>query len=69
MVAIKPLVTSVPAPALWLLLGGGLCYTGGVVFYLWRRLRYHHAFWHGFVLSGSTCHFLAVLLFLTPPGV
>jgi hemolysin III len=37
-----------------------------VAFYLWRRLRYHHAVWHGFVLGGSTCHFLAVLLFLVP---
>ena len=65
-VAIKPLAMAVPAPAIWLLIGGGLFYSGGVVFYLWKRLRYHHAFWHGFVMSGSTCHVLAVLLFLTP---
>lgn len=65
-VALEPLVASVPRGGLWLLLAGGLCYTVGVVFYLWRRLRYHHAVWHTFVLSGSTCHFLAVLLFLLP---
>lgn len=65
-VAAKPLIASVPEPGLWLLLAGGLCYTAGVGFYLWKRLRFHHAFWHAFVLGGSTCHFLAVLLFLTP---
>lgn len=65
-VAFKPMLATVPAPALWLLLAGGLLYTAGVPFYLWSRLRYHHAFWHGFVLSGSTCHFLAVWLLLSP---
>ena len=61
-----PMIAHVPNGGLWLLLAGGLCYTVGVVFYLWRRLRYHHAVWHTFVLGGSTCHFLAVLLFLLP---
>lgn len=65
-VALKPLVANVPAGGLWLLLAGGLCYTVGVIFFLWHRLRYHHAVWHTFVLGGSTCHFLAVLLFLLP---
>ena len=67
-VAIKPLLTSVPAGGLWLLLAGGLCYTVGTLFYRWHSLRYHHAYWHTFVLAGSTCHFLAVLLFLLPSG-
>ena len=65
-VALKPLIANVPPGGLWLLLAGGLCYTVGVVFFLWQRLRYHHAVWHTFVLGGSTCHFLAVLLFLLP---
>ncbi|HWL16326.1 MAG TPA: hemolysin III family protein [Opitutus sp.] len=65
-VALQPMIMYVPHGGLWLLLAGGLCYTFGVVFYLWRHLRYHHAVWHGFVLGGSTCHYLAVLLFLLP---
>ncbi|MGH7947069.1 MAG: PAQR family membrane homeostasis protein TrhA [Opitutaceae bacterium] len=64
--AAKPLLATVPQPGLWLLLAGGVCYSVGVLFYVWRQLRFHHAFWHSFVLGGSTCHFLAVLLFLTP---
>jgi len=67
-VAIKPMIAHVPPGGLWLLLAGGLCYTLGVAFYLWRKLRYHHAVWHVFVLGGSTCHYLAVLLFLLPTG-
>ena len=64
--AIKPLFESVPEAGVWLLIAGGICYTVGVLFYVWRNLRFHHAFWHSFVLGGSTCHFLAVLLFLAP---
>ena len=66
LVAIHPLITEVPHGGLWLLLAGGLCYTGGIVFFQWQRLRFHHAVWHVFVLGGSICHFLAVLLFLLP---
>jgi hemolysin III len=65
-VALEPMIATVPHGGLWLLFAGGLCYTFGVIFYLWRRLRYHHAVWHTFVLGGSTCHYLAVLLFLLP---
>lgn len=68
LVAINPLVKVVPPGGIWLLVAGGICYTGGIIFYLWHRLRYHHAVWHAFVLAGSICHFLAVLLFLLPEG-
>ncbi|MBL9206545.1 MAG: hemolysin III family protein [Opitutaceae bacterium] len=65
-VAIHPMLAKVPHGGLWLLLAGGLSYTFGVLFYRWHRLRYHHAVWHVFVLGGSVCHFLAVLLYLLP---
>ncbi len=58
---IKPMVQSVPAPILWWILAGGLCYTLGTVFYLAQRLRYHHAIWHLLVLAGSVCHYFGVL--------
>lgn len=65
-VAIKPLLQALQPGALALMLAGGLTYTGGVVFYTWRRLRYHHAVWHLFVLAGSVLHFLAVVLYVIP---
>jgi len=66
LIAIKPMVTSVAVPGLLLLLAGGLCYTLGLVFFVWRSLPYSHAVWHLFVLAGSICHFFAVLLYVIP---
>lgn len=65
-VAIEPLLGALPPAGLWLLLGGGLTYSGGVAFYVWTSLRYHHAVWHLFVLGGSVLHFFAVLLYVIP---
>jgi len=59
-VATRPMLAAVEPRVLWLLLAGGLSYTGGTVFYLWRNLPFHHAVWHLFVLGGSVCHFFAV---------
>lgn len=60
-IAVVPLVHSLARVTLLWLLAGGLCYTGGVVFYAWQRLRFHHAVWHLLVLAGTACHFVAVM--------
>jgi hemolysin III len=65
-VAAGPLLTAVAPGGLLLLLLGGIAYTAGIAFYAWRRLRYSHAVWHGFVLAGSACHFFAVLFYVIP---
>jgi hemolysin III len=68
-VAIKPLVEHVATTGLIWLIAGGLCYTGGVVFYSTdRKLWYGHAIWHLFVTAGSVCHFFAVLGYATGTG-
>jgi hemolysin III len=64
LVAVKPLVAHVPPGGIAWLAAGGLAYTVGVVFYAWTRLRYSHAVWHLFVLAGSLCHYVAVLLYV-----
>ena len=69
LIAIGPLVRSLPPAGLWLLFGGGVCYTIGVPFYLWERLPFNHALWHVFVLAGSVLQFFAVLLYVLPPVV
>ncbi len=66
MIAFKPLSEHLQTGGMLLLIGGGVAYTLGVPFYLWRRLPYHHALWHVFVLAGSVLHFLAVLLYVIP---
>ncbi len=63
-VMIQPLMEALAPGGLWLLIAGGLCYTVGTVFYVLKRVRYMHAVWHLWVLAGSICHFLAVLLFV-----
>lgn len=67
-VATQPLLDTLAPAGLWLLLAGGLAYTGGVVFYAMESLRYHHAIWHLFVLAGSVLHYFAVLLYVLPQG-
>lgn len=42
------------------MLYGGLCYTIGMVFYVMRKLKYHHAIWHLFVVGGTFFHSLAI---------
>jgi hemolysin III len=64
--AFGPLVRALAPGGVALLFGGGLCYTLGLVFFAWERLRFHHFVWHLFVLAGSILHYLAVLLFVLP---
>lgn len=64
--AFDTLVQNITPTGLWLMVAGGIAYTGGVVFYLWRKLPYHHAIWHVFVLAGSVLHFFAVLFGVLP---
>ncbi|MEZ5458486.1 MAG: hemolysin III family protein [Steroidobacteraceae bacterium] len=59
-VAIKPLWDTLDADTLSWIIAGGLCYTLGVPFYVWKSRRYTHALWHVFVLGGVACHFVAV---------
>lgn len=63
-IALGPLVESVPREALLWFVAGGLSYTVGVVFFVWERLPYNHAVWHLFVIGGSVCHYMAMLLYV-----
>lgn len=65
-VAIKPLLATVPALGMSWLFIGGLFYSLGSIFYLWKRIPYNHAIWHLFVLAGSVSHFIAVFFYVLP---
>ncbi|WP_342599200.1 hemolysin III family protein [Psychrobacillus sp. FSL H8-0483] len=60
----NPLVANMSSQGLILLAIGGLLYTVGAVFYVWRGFTYHHAVWHLFVLAASVLHFFAVMTLL-----
>ena len=60
------LVQTAPAGLSVWLIGGGLCYTSGILFFHYdQRIRYFHAGWHLMVIAGSVCHFLGILFYCT----
>ncbi|MCP5099311.1 MAG: hemolysin III family protein [Chloroflexi bacterium] len=64
--AFGEMLKSIPlGGVIWIIIGG-IMYTVGVIFYAWQKLPYNHAIWHLFVLSGSICHFFAVLFHVLP---
>ena len=65
-IAAEPLLETVPVAGLWWLLAGGLCYSFGVIFYLWHSLFCHHVIWHCWVVAGSVCHFISVYWYVLP---
>lgn len=53
-----------PAGFAWLV-AGGLFYTIGIIFYVIdTRLKHAHGIWHLFVIAGSACHYVAILLYV-----
>ena len=62
----QPILQSIPYTGIVLLVVGGLLYTAGTIFYVWRGFPYHHAIWHLFVLGGSITHFFTILLYVLP---
>jgi hemolysin III len=64
-VAAVPLVRELPGAGLVWLIAGGLLYTAGILFYANdERWRHAHGIWHLFVLGGTACHYMAVLLYV-----
>lgn len=64
LVVIYQLAMRLSPGGITLLALGGLIYSLGVIFYVCKRIPYNHAIWHGFVLGGSVCHFLAIYLYV-----
>ncbi|MDQ0154057.1 PAQR family membrane homeostasis protein TrhA [Robertmurraya andreesenii] len=60
----KPLVENLHPNGILLLVIGGILYTLGSIFYVWRGFKYHHTLWHLFVIGGSAAHFFCVFLYL-----
>jgi hemolysin III len=65
----KQVLTTLPTPAILLLLAGGVAYTVGTVFYALDHRRFFHAIWHLFVLAGSGLHYCAVALYVAPLAI
>lgn len=66
LIAVNPLYARIPASGLLWLVAGGVAYTAGVAFFAAdSRLRYGHFIWHLFVMTGTACHYFAVLWYAT----
>lgn len=63
-IAIKPMLENVSALSLWFLLIGGICYTGGIIFYAIKSKKYFHSVWHIFTVAGSVFHYFSILLMI-----
>lgn len=61
---IKPIVTNTTWKFMFLLVLGGLVYTGGTYFYKSKRFKYSHVIWHFFVLGASIIHFIAFYIYI-----
>ena len=62
----KPLFDSIGVLGSALVAAGGLTYSAGVAFYVWRKLRFHEAIWHLFVIAGSAFFFAVIALYAIP---
>ena len=58
------LLANISNLSLVFLILGGLFYTIGTLFYMWRLFKYHHLVWHIFVIFGSIAHFFSVYFLL-----
>ncbi len=59
----KVVLAKIPKTGLIFLLGGGLAYTIGVIFYRMKQRKYSHFIWHLFVLAGSVLHYFFILFY------
>lgn len=63
-IAVEPLYANLSGAGFSLLLTGGLLYSVGAIFYIWRNLPYSHAIWHLFVIGGSACIYFCILFYV-----
>ncbi len=66
---IEPLNVTMPAPIFYWIIGGGACYTTGVIFYVLENRKHAHNIWHCFVLAGTILHFVAIYKSIDVPVV
>ncbi len=62
-ISLKTLFDAAPFEIFAWVVAGGLFYSAGSVFLRFdQHVRYFHALWHTFVIAGTICHYIAILL-------
>ena len=54
------LVTNISPISLGFLVTGGILYSLGTIFYMWKLCKFNHMIWHIFVVLGSLSHYIAI---------
>ena len=67
-IAVKPLMSSMPFISFALLVAGGIFYTIGVIFYAIKKVKYFHSVWHIFTVIGSALHYFSVFTAIALPN-
>lgn len=67
-IAVKPLMNSMPFISFALLVAGGIFYTIGVIFYAIKKVKYFHSVWHIFTVIGSALHYFSVFTAIALPN-
>lgn len=62
-IAIVPLFRIMHPVGFWMLVGGGVAYTAGIIFFS-MKLKYMHSIWHLFVITGSILHYFMILFYV-----
>ncbi len=62
----SPISAALDPKGIAFLVIGGVLYTVGAIFYVWRGFKYNHLVWHLFVIAGSACHFFCILFYVLP---
>ena len=63
-VAWKPMLGSMDSAFVKWLLGGGIFYTAGIVFYIIAGKKFFHVYWHFMVVAGTVMHFFGMLFYI-----
>lgn len=61
---VPSLIQTIPMTGLWLLFGGGICYSLGCIFYVLKKVPYMHSIFHLWILAGSALHFFAIAFYI-----
>ncbi len=64
--AIEDIINALSPQALWFLVAGGVTYTGGILFYSLKKVKYMHGIWHLCVLGGSVLQFICIAFYVMP---
>ena len=58
------LISKISPISIIFLVTGGILYSLGTVFYMWKVCKFNHMIWHIFVILGSIAHYVAVWFLL-----